>query len=61
MTHTTRDPEADHATTLAKVNDNPPDPDETEAEAGEKEDDVTVLARVNNNPSREDDESRRAT
>lgn len=58
MTDTTHDPETDDKTTLAKVNDNPPAPDETEPAAGEREDNVTVLARMNDNPPAEDDEPR---
>lgn len=58
MSDTTSDPESDDTTTLAKVNDNPPDPEEAEASTTEKEDDVTVLARMNDNPPREDDKSR---
>lgn len=54
MSDTASDPESDDTTTLAKVNDNPPDPEEAEASTTEKEDDVTVLARMNDNPPRED-------
>lgn len=56
MSDTTHDPDTDDETTLAKVNDNPPAPDEADAAAEEREDDVTVLARMNDNPPRTDDE-----
>ena len=45
--------ESDDATTLAKVNDNPAPPDDTDTAAGERTDHDTVLARVNDNPPRE--------
>jgi hypothetical protein len=57
MSDTTHDPETDDKTTLAKVNDNPPAPDQTGAAVEEREDEVTVLARMNDNPQRTDDES----
>jgi hypothetical protein len=47
--NTTR-PVSDEVTTLAKVNENPPAPEDVAAAADEKEDTVTVLARVNDAP-----------
>jgi hypothetical protein len=43
----------DDVTTLAKVNDTPPTPDDVKATAGQRADAVTVLARVNDNPPRQ--------
>jgi hypothetical protein len=48
----------DDVTTLAKMNDTPPSPDDTTAAAGERADAVTVLARVNDNPPRQRESER---
>ena len=50
MTDTTNDEKTDDVTTLAKVNDSPQEPDETQAATSEHEDTTTVLAKVNDNP-----------